>query len=280
MNWQESVLNSPPKLGGVPARPSSSTKGRAGGVVPKQVVARFYLGTTPSSPALVASRHFINGAATPPNLGGELSPANSFTASPSAPFRNGTIFSWRGHPSFARRGILCSYIRSLELGNRPASPGLHSVAAPRLNTGSLAAEGRIVDFVRNRCCNGSHHANTVSENPCRSATPLVRSCGSVSLFAVGHQYGPDSKREGSVSGLHRRGRRPGCEHCGGDRRKPVQPENLRQRSCHQRRGGSPDRDHRKQIAGRFCVRRGDRSSQQGDLYRQQRYRRGHAGFQV
>src|SRR3989454_12377330 len=62
-----------PKLGGVPARPSSSTKGRAGGVVPKQVVARFYLGTTPSAPALVASRHFINGAATPPNLGGELS---------------------------------------------------------------------------------------------------------------------------------------------------------------------------------------------------------------
>ena len=62
-------LNSPPKLGGVPARPSSSTKGRAGGVVPKQVVARFYLGTTPSAPALVASRHFINGAATPPNLG-------------------------------------------------------------------------------------------------------------------------------------------------------------------------------------------------------------------
>src|SRR5467141_978552 len=58
-----------PKLGGVPARPSSSTKGRAGGVVPKQVVARFYLGTTPSAPALVASRHFINGAATPPNLG-------------------------------------------------------------------------------------------------------------------------------------------------------------------------------------------------------------------
>src|SRR6266436_997343 len=62
-------LNSPPKLGGVPARPSSSTKCRAGGVVPKQVVARFYLGTTPSAPALVASRHFINGAATPPNLG-------------------------------------------------------------------------------------------------------------------------------------------------------------------------------------------------------------------
>src|SRR5260370_26177998 len=66
-------LNSPPKLGGEPARPSSSTKGRAGGVVPKQVVARFYLGTTPSAPALVASPHFINGAATPPNLGGELS---------------------------------------------------------------------------------------------------------------------------------------------------------------------------------------------------------------
>src|SRR5467141_2652694 len=66
-------LNSPPKLGGVPARPSSSAKGRAGGVVPKQVVARFYLGTTPSAPALVASRHLINGAATPPNLGGELS---------------------------------------------------------------------------------------------------------------------------------------------------------------------------------------------------------------
>src|SRR6266403_2345379 len=52
-------LNSPPKLGGEPARPSSSTKGRAGGVVPTQVVARFYLGTTPSAPALVASRPFL-----------------------------------------------------------------------------------------------------------------------------------------------------------------------------------------------------------------------------
>ena len=70
---QMRVCDSPPKLGGVPARPSSSKKGRAGGVVPKQVVARFYLGTTPSAPASVASRHFINGAATPPNLGGELS---------------------------------------------------------------------------------------------------------------------------------------------------------------------------------------------------------------
>ena len=66
-------LNSPPKLGGVPARPSSSKKGRAGGVVPKPFVARFCLGTTPSAPSSVASRHFLNGAATPPNLGGELS---------------------------------------------------------------------------------------------------------------------------------------------------------------------------------------------------------------
>src|SRR3989442_2310852 len=73
-------LNSPPELGGVPARPSSSKKGRAGGVVPKPLVARFCLGTTPSAPPSVASRHFLNGAATPPNLGGELSrPANSVT---------------------------------------------------------------------------------------------------------------------------------------------------------------------------------------------------------
>src|SRR2546422_10855272 len=66
-------LNSPPELGGVPARPLNSKKGRAGGGVPKHLVAKFYLGTTPSAPASVASRHFINGAATPPNLGGELS---------------------------------------------------------------------------------------------------------------------------------------------------------------------------------------------------------------
>src|SRR6267378_579376 len=98
-------LNSPPKLGGVPARPSSSTKGRAGGVVPKQVVARFYLGTTPSAPALVASRHFINGAATPPNLGGELSrlPIHSH-------LRGGRSHEMLrrtdhpGHPSCPRRG--------------------------------------------------------------------------------------------------------------------------------------------------------------------------------
>src|SRR6267378_3555536 len=83
-------LNSPPKLGGVPARPSSSTKGRAGGVVPKQVVARFYLGTTPSAPALVASRHFINGAATPPNLGGEFSRLTIFAHSKKKVLHKGT----------------------------------------------------------------------------------------------------------------------------------------------------------------------------------------------
>src|SRR6266403_1740500 len=98
-------LNSPPKLGGVPARPSSSTKGRAGGVVPKQVVARFYLGTTPSAPALVTSRHFINGAATPPNLGGELSRLPIHSQHPRLRrFGMGRFSYWRSHPSCSRRG--------------------------------------------------------------------------------------------------------------------------------------------------------------------------------
>src|SRR6267142_6641104 len=72
MNGQER-LNSPPKLGGVPARPSSSKKGRAGGVVPKPLLTRVSYETTPSAPASVASQHFFDGAATPPNLGGESS---------------------------------------------------------------------------------------------------------------------------------------------------------------------------------------------------------------
>ena len=55
MSWTK---NSPPKLGGVP-----ELKARAGW---------FPFGTTPSAPAKVASRLFLDGAATPPNLGGEL----------------------------------------------------------------------------------------------------------------------------------------------------------------------------------------------------------------
>src|SRR5256712_11466623 len=100
-------LNSPPKLGGVPARPSSSTKGRAGGVVPKQVVARFYLGTTPSAPALVASRHFINGAATPPNLGGELSrlPIHSHLRGG----RSHEMFRRTDHPGRAFKGGFAAF---------------------------------------------------------------------------------------------------------------------------------------------------------------------------
>ena len=52
--------NSPPELGGVPFARFSAN----GGVVPQE--------TTPSAPSKVASRHFLDGAATPPNLGGEL----------------------------------------------------------------------------------------------------------------------------------------------------------------------------------------------------------------
>src|SRR2546422_11483967 len=110
------MCNSPRKLGGGPRRPASSTKARAGGVVPKQVVARFYLGSTPSAPALVASRLFINGAATPPNLGGELSrlPIHSHLRGGRSlttrlrRFGTGSFFQWRSHPSFSRRGIHCS----------------------------------------------------------------------------------------------------------------------------------------------------------------------------
>src|SRR6266446_3762442 len=49
--------SSPPKLGGVPFARFSAN----GGVVPEE--------TTPSAPASVASRHFLYGAATPPDLG-------------------------------------------------------------------------------------------------------------------------------------------------------------------------------------------------------------------
>ena len=52
--------NSPPKLGGVPFARFLAN----GGVVPQE--------TTPSALSKVASRHFLDGAATPPNLGGEL----------------------------------------------------------------------------------------------------------------------------------------------------------------------------------------------------------------
>jgi len=53
---------SPPNLGGVPFARSSAN----GGVVPQE--------TTPSAPSSEASPHFLDGAATPPNLGGELAP--------------------------------------------------------------------------------------------------------------------------------------------------------------------------------------------------------------
>src|SRR6266446_2981983 len=52
--------NSPPELGGVPFARFLAN----GGVVPQV--------TTPSAPASMASRHFLDGAATPPNSGGEL----------------------------------------------------------------------------------------------------------------------------------------------------------------------------------------------------------------
>ena len=62
--------NSPPKLGGA---------ARSAGVVPAPecfgvpgMPKRFGTGTTPSAPVSEASLHFLDGAATPPNLGGEL----------------------------------------------------------------------------------------------------------------------------------------------------------------------------------------------------------------
>src|SRR6266853_3385683 len=73
MKWQLGVWNSPPKLAGVPARPSNSRKGRAGGVVPEVLLAGFGWGTTPSAPSFGSFAAFLDGAATPPNLGGESS---------------------------------------------------------------------------------------------------------------------------------------------------------------------------------------------------------------
>src|SRR6185436_2157175 len=58
--------NSPPKLGGVPFARFSAN----GGVVPQE--------TTPSAPSKVASQHFLDGAATPPNLGGEFRATATF----------------------------------------------------------------------------------------------------------------------------------------------------------------------------------------------------------
>ena len=55
--------NFPRKLGGAPERSE-------GEVVP--MTKRFGSRTTPSEPFSDASRNFLGGAATPPNLGGEL----------------------------------------------------------------------------------------------------------------------------------------------------------------------------------------------------------------
>src|SRR5215510_10608355 len=52
--------NSPPKLGEVRSRVFQRTAGW------------FLKRTTPSGPSKKASRHFLEGAATPPNLGGVL----------------------------------------------------------------------------------------------------------------------------------------------------------------------------------------------------------------
>src|SRR6267142_1808220 len=63
-----------------------ATKAGADGVVPKENLATTCFGTTPPARPFVE----LDGlAGTPPNLGGEFkrSPANSFTPSPSAPFR-------------------------------------------------------------------------------------------------------------------------------------------------------------------------------------------------
>src|SRR6267142_1623566 len=82
-----------------------ATKAGADGVVPKENLATTCFGTTPPARPFVE----LDGlAGTPPNLGGEFkrSPANSFTPSPSAPFKGGfaAFYWWRVHPSCSRRG--------------------------------------------------------------------------------------------------------------------------------------------------------------------------------
>src|SRR5262245_9916131 len=68
--------NTPPKLGGVPFARFLSER-RGGSFKGTTFFDRFALPglrglRPPSAPAAVASRHFLDGAATPPNLGGEL----------------------------------------------------------------------------------------------------------------------------------------------------------------------------------------------------------------
>src|SRR6267142_5502631 len=80
-----------------------ATKAGADGVVPKENLATTCFGTTPPARPFVE----LDGlAGTPPNLGGEFkrSPANSFTPSPSAPFRNGEFFLMARPPLLCKEG--------------------------------------------------------------------------------------------------------------------------------------------------------------------------------
>ena len=91
MNW---VRHSPPDIGGVDAtsrRSREASFNGADGVVgngttcPEERIPKHF--GNPNHPvcaAAVASRLFIDGAATPPMSGGELPPSHSFTASMAA----------------------------------------------------------------------------------------------------------------------------------------------------------------------------------------------------
>src|SRR5207253_5903427 len=55
------------------------------------------------------------------NVSKRVAKRDSRATTPSAPFRNGTIFWWRGHPSFTRRGISLPVIRSQLLKPAPTN---------------------------------------------------------------------------------------------------------------------------------------------------------------
>src|SRR5438477_6731873 len=78
MNLRKGAPNSPPRLGGVAAtsrKCREASIAEADGAVDPVQTKNSFLGTestAPSAPNKDAARYLLDGAATPPNLGGEL----------------------------------------------------------------------------------------------------------------------------------------------------------------------------------------------------------------
>ncbi len=111
MNCQDMVFPSWNRRGGCASKKKTRSlrSGADGVVIMVHVDVVTLFGTDHPVCAFIRRLRSIFLMAQPPLLSeeGNTLSCNSFTPSPSAPFRNGTFFYWRVHPSFARRGILC-----------------------------------------------------------------------------------------------------------------------------------------------------------------------------